>query len=296
MDKAKTKAWNCLTALEQKSLHLTLSQGLSTWQAGEILNIHHYKYLELKARSEKFFRIFSDFFELHEDIIRPGAMKDNVRDYFYAAILKRLNKNDCIDYAGDNQFRLLSTRKTSITNAVKKLKKSENKWDRDTYKLIIEFDRWNNFRILPKELQAPTAYTRRKAKKEKSYFRYLNNFPEPTLKKLIDLIWYNGKPFRVLYFVAITDTLSEEGYVIVPFKKSPKNIEHLTNLKFFIFHDISTSELFGMLVKRYNTEVDDPKSGHIFWKEYRNVIEKALNYKELTNIDVFHDTLDTMKS
>ena len=38
---------------------------------------------------------------------------------------------------------------------MKRLKESEDEWDIDTLRLILEFDRWNNFRILG--LQRPTA-------------------------------------------------------------------------------------------------------------------------------------------
>ena len=292
MSKAQQKAWACLRDPEKQSLYLILSNGLSTWEAGEVIGLHHYKYLELKARSEKFFKMFTDFFTMYPDLIRPGVINDNVRDYFDAAIMKRLDKDECVNYAGDNKFRLLATRRTSIITAICKLRRSENQWDKDACKLIIEFDRWNNFRILPKELQAPSAYNRRKAKKEKSYIKYLKNFPEPTLAKLIDLIYYNGKPFRTLYFVALSETLSDEGYIIVPFKKSTKNINHLTGLKFYIFEDILDAELFGQHIKNYFELITSSKEGHLFWKEYRKIIEKSFNYKTITNIDIFNDTLD----
>ena len=62
MNEAQKKAWDCLKDLEQKSLFLQLSENKSSWEAGEILKLSHYKYLEVRERSEKFFRLFSDFF------------------------------------------------------------------------------------------------------------------------------------------------------------------------------------------------------------------------------------------
>lgn len=61
MNEAQKKAWDCLKDLEQKSLFLQLSENKSSWEAGEILKLSHYKYLEVRERSEKFFRLFSDF-------------------------------------------------------------------------------------------------------------------------------------------------------------------------------------------------------------------------------------------
>lgn len=61
MNEYQKKAWDCLTPTEQQSLFLQLSESKSSWEAGEILKLSHYKYLEIKERSEKFFRLFSDF-------------------------------------------------------------------------------------------------------------------------------------------------------------------------------------------------------------------------------------------
>lgn len=61
MNEAQQKAWSCLIGKEQQSLFLQLSESKSSWEAGEILKLSHYKYLEIRERSEKFFRLFSDF-------------------------------------------------------------------------------------------------------------------------------------------------------------------------------------------------------------------------------------------
>lgn len=61
MNEAQQKAWSCLIDKEQQSLFLQLSESKSSWETGEILKLSHYKYLEIRERSEKFFRLFSDF-------------------------------------------------------------------------------------------------------------------------------------------------------------------------------------------------------------------------------------------
>lgn len=61
MNEAQQKAWSYLIDKEQQSLFLQLSESKSSWEAGEILKLSHYKYLEIRERSEKFFRLFSDF-------------------------------------------------------------------------------------------------------------------------------------------------------------------------------------------------------------------------------------------
>ena len=71
MNEFQKKAWDCLPQKEQQSLFLQLSENKSSWEAGEILKLSHYKYLEIRERSEKFFRLFSDFFEKRTSILRP---------------------------------------------------------------------------------------------------------------------------------------------------------------------------------------------------------------------------------
>ena len=61
MTENQEKAWDCLTEQEQQLLFLSLSQGLSSREAGSILKISHYKLLEHKARAERLFKLFSDY-------------------------------------------------------------------------------------------------------------------------------------------------------------------------------------------------------------------------------------------
>ena len=49
MERHQELAWDCLTEQEMASLMFIQGKGLSTWEAGEILKMSHYKYLELNA-------------------------------------------------------------------------------------------------------------------------------------------------------------------------------------------------------------------------------------------------------
>ena len=48
MNDAQKKAWDCLNEIERQSLFLQLSESKSSWEAGEILKLSHYKYLEIR--------------------------------------------------------------------------------------------------------------------------------------------------------------------------------------------------------------------------------------------------------
>ena len=89
MNDAQKKAWDCLNEIERQSLFLQLSESKSSWEAGEILKLSHYKYLEIRERSEKFFRLFSDFFELHTSIFDLTALANEAFVILLKDVLKR---------------------------------------------------------------------------------------------------------------------------------------------------------------------------------------------------------------
>ena len=91
MTSAQSQAWDCLKPIEQQSLFLQLSEGKSSWEAGNVLGITHYKYIEIRERSQKFFKLFTDFFEEHGSIFRPDSpCEPQFRDFMEACIEKRM--------------------------------------------------------------------------------------------------------------------------------------------------------------------------------------------------------------
>ena len=105
MERHQELAWDCLTDAEKNSLMFIQGKGLSTWEAGEILKMPHYKYLELKARAEKFFKLFSDYFELHPSLVNPKSpIEPRFRDYLFGAMIKRLSKEEAKIHSGDSSW------------------------------------------------------------------------------------------------------------------------------------------------------------------------------------------------
>lgn len=289
MQENKAKAWEYLLDLEKQSIYLTLGQGLSGCEAGEILGITHYKYVELKARSETFFKVFSDYFEKHNQLIRPGiGIKPAFRDYIYGCLEKRLSLQEATIFGGEGTWSTQKIRNEEILNGMKILKESTQVWDNDLYTLIIEFDRWNNFRILPYELQAPSPYKRKSNRQAKAYFRYLRNIPSNTIIKLNKTLWFNGK--KAWYITLISDNF-EMGYGVIPIQQTNHNMSNLTIQRIYIFPDAQKAEEFGLMVLR-QPHVLTSKDGLTFWKEYQAIIQNALNYEKIdhtTKIKDFYD-------
>lgn len=282
-------AWDCLTKKEQDSLFLNISQGLSTRRTGEIMGMSHYKYLEMKARAEKFLKMFSDYFYLHPSLIRPGApLTEAFKDYLYGCILKRLSKEEALNYAGDSAWVLKEFNTKKITVNMERLAKSEDPWDKDLYKLIMEFDRWNNFRILPQLLQAPSAYKRRTNKKYKIYLKYLHRIPDFKIKYILDTFWKKNGKRR---YIALVSNIFQYGYQVVPIGVTKEIFDRLTEMKIYIFEDMGNADDFGIQVSRY-FEIGDPHSGLEFWKTFNELIEKSINYKEINNMSFSVEGLD----
>lgn len=294
MERHQELAWDCLTEPERTSLMFISGKGLSTWEAGEILKMSHYKYLELKVRAEKFFRMFSDYFQLHPSLVNPNSpIEPRFRDYLFGAMIKRLPKEEAKIHAGDSSWLLTSITNSRVIKNMSRLKESKDKWDKDLYALIIEFDRWNNYRILPRILQAPTAYKRRSTKKDKVYLSYLHRIPDFKIRQLITEYWKDGKQDNRYYTVLVSDDIfPEEGYGVMPIKKDEDVIKSITDLKIYIFESPVIADTFGFLVTRYFEKTVDSKGGLKFWREYREIIEKAINYKSINNMDFTCESLD----
>ena len=96
-------------------------------------------------------------------------------------------------YTGDSTQQLPKVSNENITRNMKLLKMTEDEWDKDVRALILEFDRWNNFRVLPIMLQQPSAFKRRLNKKDKIYIKYLlDRIPEFVLEKLKERFYYKA--------------------------------------------------------------------------------------------------------
>lgn len=147
---------------------------------------------------------------------------------------------------------------------------------------------------MPRILQAPTAYKRRSTKKDKVYLSYLHRIPDFKIRQLITEYWKNGPSSR-RYFTAIVseELFPEEGYGVMPIKREDDIIKAITDLRIYIFESQTIADTFGLLATQYFEKTVDSKGGLKFWKEYREVIQKAINYKSINNMDFTCETLDT---
>ena len=295
MNEAQEKAWSCLLEVEKQSLFLRMSYGKSSWEAGTILKLSHYKYLEIRERSEKFFRMFSDFFTQHPSIFRPsGPCESKFRDYIEAVIEKRMTRAEASSVMGDASNLVPKIRSRVIIRNMQWLKDSEDPWDKDTLILIGEFDRWNNSRVLPKILQQPSAYKRRANRKDKIYIKYLiNRVPEWIHTRIIERFRYKSKPTMQKRWVClISSELYTDGYILLPVRPTDEVVKEMNRFYIYVFDDKDDADTFGFMVSKFAFKTKGVKLGQKFWPEYRYVIQRAVNYNEVNNINVNVKALD----
>lgn len=284
------QAWDWLLPVEQNSLYLTLSNGKSSWEVGTILKISHYKYLEIRERSETLFKMFAKFLEEYYCLFRPdGPCQEDFKEYMEALICLRKSRKQAAKYTGISSNLLSEVSNKKILKNMNRLKNSDDQWDIDTYNLILEFDRWNNFRILPTELQRPSAYKRRINKKHKAHLKYLLELPKKKswlLERIKERFYFKTPKASNKYYTVLIDREKyDEGYFVLPIKRDPENIEELTKFQLYVFENKIEADSYGFKVANYGIQTSQVKLGLKFWPEYRILIEKAINYKQLNNLE-----------
>lgn len=295
MSEAQKRAWDCLTETEQQSLTLQILGNKSSWEAGSILNLAHYKYVEIRERAEKFFKLYTQMFERHSAIFRPDSpCEEAFKDYIEGVIEKRLTRVEASVQTGDSTNLLQKRRTQVILRNMIRLKDSDNPWDIDTLRFIFEFDRWNNFRVLPHKLQQPSAYKRRLNKRDKIYIKYLlKNVPEWVHIKIKERFKYKvNKPVKKHWICLISEELYDDGYLVMPVRPTEEVVKEMNRFYIYVFDDKEDADTFGFMVSKFMDKTKGVKFGQQFWPEYREVIQKAVNYNEVNNIEFGVKTLD----
>jgi len=282
MEQIDEQVWDVLTTDEQTAITLSLSYGKSSWEVGEIMGKSHYKYLEICARAQRFFKLFSEYFTKHEQLFPEGLIVDpSFQEYMEKAILKRLPIKTIITSMEEKEYKEFRKRNKEITEKMKVINKQ--KLGRDLYNLILEFDRWNNHRILSPELQEPSAFKRRNKTKEKNRIKLIAELPEVSVQLIMEKYKYKAKGKK--YFLPLVTPIFQLGFVIIPIKADYATTAAITEMGFPFFKKKEVAKEFIIKVQDYTRpKWDEFKiSGIKFWPEYRVLLKKAVNYNKLEN-------------
>jgi hypothetical protein len=283
MNEIQNKAWNLLTEKEKQALTLGLGYAKSSWEVGEMMGLSHYKFLELKERAERFFKLFEGYFSKYPSLVRPNSLDDRFRDFIEGIIEKRMSRKEVSQYMGDSSLLVKPISTAMIIKWYKGLISSSDTWDKDLALLITEVDRWSNKRFLPRDIQLPSAYLRRIKWKDQSYMRWLIKWPIQKIEAIKKIYTNRAKEG---YFIAISDPSNDMGYCVLQVKKNRRTILEMTSLGLYIFPELVQADVLGYMISKYSEKANSPKSGMRFWRDYRDNLKMAMNYNELQNLSI----------
>lgn len=301
MKEENKKAWNLLTKDEEAALNLSIKMGKSTWEAGEILQKAHYKYLEIKARAEHFFKVFSNYFEKYEELIEPEIREHLHIDFVHfieSTMLERKSIKETIEGNFQSLLLIETSRNRLIEQQMNLLKEMESETADDLILIIHEFDRCNNFRILPRHMQEPSFFKRRNKSRDLKHLKLITSLPPFILDILKINYEYKGQDAM---YLPLLDTRQKRGFQII--KVDPQKMGALSRLSFFVFKEEDKALALIKLTKDYiESKSKTCKTGQKFWPQYRVLIKDSINWKEANNIipqrsmmiDAFND-LDLLK-
>ena len=280
------KAWMILTEEERTALSLQFSYEKSTWQAGEIMGKAHYKYLEIKARAEQYLRMLTEHFTIFKELIPNdlnNTLDPNFQEYIIKIIYTRQTPYTVAAAMKSQEFTNTTFREEIINKEFSKLQKLKSYSASALLNLLLDFDRWNNFRVLPKNLQEPSAFKRRNKNRLKKQLKNLTSINPFVLEKIIERFGLKKKTLDAYWYVPL---VSQQKYSILKIDPSiAKNITQINKLGLFIFSNYNQAEEFSELVSKFNiNEPKNCKEGLIFWPQYRLLVKIAINYTEIENI------------
>lgn len=270
------QAWEILSKDEQLALSLQLGMDKSSWESGEIMAKSHYKYLEIKYRAEHFLKMFTEHLELYDFIIPEYVTGDKlIIHYFRLCIQERKKPLEAI-----KELTLISkanVHKPMINERIiKQLKiwdNEDNAHNKTIHNLVKDFDRWNNFRILPKECQEPSAFKRRVKNAYKKQIRTVCSIHELAIKKIKRL--YRTKKCPSMYIPLI----SNRKVKILRLRINRNSLNVVNTIGLYAFNKKKDAKEYIHALYHYlGKGKKNCNDGLEFWPMYRAIIQRARNY------------------
>lgn len=282
MEGLRPEVWKILDGDEKMAVSLQLGYGKSSWESGEIMSKSHYKYLEILSRGERYIKMFTEQFELYDEVV-PHWIKGEkeVKEYFRLTVQERWPVNS-VHNKLDTDFgkSLKRVRNAMIVEQLRKWEKSEDAHQITLANFIKEFDRWNNFRVLPKEVQEPSAFKRRNKNLHKKHIKVATTLSDIAVQQLEKR--FRGKKANGVYMPVVTKSGIEK---VILLKNTKEIISYVSQYGLYVFKTQEEAKGFKELIMDYlETETKTCQQGLEFWPKYRDNIRRALNHDEVQRI------------
>jgi hypothetical protein len=289
MENHKIKAWELLTTKEKNSLQLVFGHGKSNMEASVIMNIFPYKFTEILLRAKKFFLVFSEHFYVWDNLDLEGC-DNEFRAYIESTVLHRKTVPKAIEAVNSSKFYDYNYRINLLSEEMGLLLQDTP----TTYDLLITFDQWNAFRILPKQFQVPSPFNRRQNKAFKRIYEKITNLSELSYRA-IDKAFYTKHP--PMMHVPLLGEYHGNQIMILPVPKSEKNIKYFSKnlLPVFISRD-KALEFAKFVHDYYSIPNKTIHLSRLFWPGFRKLVNEADNLNLLLNLKDFNSSLSEIIS
>lgn len=281
-------AWAILDSKEKMALELMTIYGKSSWEAGEIMGIVHFKLLEIHKRAVRFFEIFTYHFEKYHQLIPKELFYVSLdfQEYLRGVIIERRKVRSVIENMNNwREWSITEVRQRLIDEQMTRLVEDYSIEAKELLTLILEFDAWNNFRVLPEKWQEPSAYKRRNKVRDRKHLTNLISIPSVSLKFIWEKYSYNGKYQKA--YVPMFSKDYRDGYKIMTIMFSAKKIKAMNNYYLYVFDNLTLANSFGSTVSAYYlNNRREVKEGQIFWKKFRELKSYAVNFRNMEHINV----------
>lgn len=281
-----SKVWEILSDDEKTALNLSINMSKSSWEAGEIMEKSHYKYLEIQKRGETLLRLFQIHYNLYGKLIPDEVELDlNFTQYIKILIEERQTIKSAVSKMPGTGFDKPKYRNALVKDSLYMLRDNKEESYQALYNIIMDFDRWNNFRILPTELQEPSAFKRRNKVRDLKQLELSLTIPTPSIKHIVKNYKYSGAS-SVHYAVIIDRNEGNNSKIIFTVaKRSTKQLSELTRMFIYIFETEELAKEFAYHLMTFPTKGKrNCREGLKFWPTFRVLSKKAFNYLELNNI------------
>lgn len=290
MEKNKLEAWNLLTRNEKQALQLVYGHNKSNLESAVLMKIYPYKFNEILLRAKKFFRLFSEYFEYNDTLLPEDiSLEPHFKVYIDTLITSRNSVRKTVAELGIPLMASYQYRARVIDNGLRLLK--ETGYD-DVLEMILTFDQWNGYRILPKHHQKSSPYSRRQNKTFKRILFRLSSMSELSFELLSKSFKVKNPP-RV--YVPLIGEFFQHGYMVFPVANSKNTLRYLSDNLLLVYDTPERAqEVIDMALEYQTYKHRSAFTGRHFWPKFRKLIHESENIMGLLNIKEFSESSDEM--
>lgn len=224
-------------------------------------------------------KLFTDHFEMFGALVPSYiTLDERFRKYLELTIGKRKPISEAVALIEDPVFSIKSFREKVISEQMAKLLRKNKVTVRTWALMVLEFDRWNNYRILPADIQEPSAFKRRNKKNEIRNLRNVADLNGFTIRRIKLKYEIKGEAPRKVLFVPVVEEQGKSGSII-KVENNKTTVEGLSKIGFYLFPKEKHAQEFLNHILLYKlNDRKDCKQGQRFWPKFRLLTQNSMNY------------------